>query len=121
MGNQKLASLILRIGLAFVFGYAAISALIIPEAWIGFYPQFIRNIVPDQILLYSHSFGEIFLAVWLLSGKKTFYAAVLSAVWILGIILGTLNVFLITFRDVAILFSAGALAVLTKSKDQTNE
>lgn len=114
MGNSKLSSFLLRIGLAFVFGYAAISALIIPEAWIGFYPQFIRSLVPDQILLYSHSFFEILLSLWLLSGKKTFYAAVFASIWIFGIILGTLDTFLITFRDVAIFFSAAALAVLSR-------
>lgn len=114
MAKEKLASLFLRIGIAFVFSYAAISALVIPEAWIGFYPQFIRSLVPDQVLLYGHSFAEIALALWLLSGKKTFYAAAFSGLWMLGIILGTFNIFLITFRDVAILFSAIALASLTK-------
>lgn len=114
MAKEKLASLFLRIGLAFVFSYVAISALIIPEAWIGFYPQFIRSLVPDQLLLYGHSFGEIALALWLLSGKKTFYAAVFAGLWMLGIVLGTLDIFLVTFRDVAILFSAAALASLTK-------
>ena len=114
MSREKLAALFLRIGLAFVFGYAAISALVLPEAWIGYYPEFMRGIVPDKILLAFHSIAEIILAVWLLSGKKVFYAAVLSALWILGIILGTLDVFLVTFRDVTILFSAAALASLTK-------
>lgn len=109
-----MASLLLRVGLAFVFGYAATSALVIPDAWIGFYPQFIRGLVPDQILLYGHSFFEILLSLWLLSGKKPFYAALFSGLWILGIILGTLDAFLITFRDVAIFLSAAALAVLSK-------
>lgn len=114
MAKEKLASLFLRIGLAFVFSYAAISALIIPEAWIGYYPDFIRGIVPDKILLAFHSIAEIVLAIWLLIGKKVFYASVLSAFWMLGIVLGTLDIFLVTFRDVAIILSAIALAILNK-------
>jgi len=114
MDNARAAELLLRIGLAFVFIYAAISALVLPDAWIGFYPEFVRGIIPDQVLLYSHSFAEIILAFWLLSGWKTFWAAGLSAVWLFGIILGTLGIFLVTFRDVAIFFSALALALLSK-------
>lgn len=117
MDKQKLASLLLRVGLAFVFAYAAISALVLPDVWIGFYPEFIRNILPEQLLLYSHSALEILLALWLLSGKKTFYAALFAGIWILSIILGTLDAFLITFRDVSIFFSAVALAILTKNPE----
>ena len=116
MDKSILASLLLRLGLAFVFSYAAISALVLPDAWIGFYPEWMRSLVPDTMLLYFHSAAEIVLALWLISGKKVFYAAFLSGLWILGIILGTLGAFLITFRDVAILLSAVALAVLEKGK-----
>lgn len=114
MNQSRLVSLILRLGLAFVFFYAAISALVLPDAWIGFYPEWMRGIVPDQLMLYGHSFAELALAFWLLSGKKIFYAAALAGLWLLGIILGTLSSFLITFRDVGILASALALAVLSK-------
>lgn len=114
MEKSKLASLLLRVGLAFVFLYAAISALVIPDAWLGFYPKFILDLAPANLLIYSHSFFEILLALWLLSGKATFYAAVVSALWLLGIVLGTLGFFIVTFRDVAILLSAVSLAVLTK-------
>lgn len=114
MKKEKLASLLLRIGLAFIFIYAAISALVLPDAWIGFYPQWMLNIIPANLLLYSHSFFEILLSLWLISGKKISYAAILAGLWLLGIISGTLDSFLITFRDVAILFSAAALAVLSK-------
>jgi uncharacterized membrane protein YphA (DoxX/SURF4 family) len=114
MEKSKLASLLLRIGLAFVFLYAAISAFVIPEAWIGFYPEWMREVVPDSALLAFHSVAEIILAIWLLSGRWTFYAAVFSGLWVLGILLGTLQFFFVTFRDVAILLSAVALAILNK-------
>jgi len=114
MSHNQLASLFLRLGLAFVFFYAAISALVLPDAWIGYYPAWMRGIVPDQVLLYFHSAAELVLAFWLLSGKKIFYAAALSGIWLLGIVLGTLSSFLVTFRDVAIFASAAALAVLSR-------
>lgn len=114
MDKIKLASLFLRVGLAFVFTYAAISSFFLPDAWFGFYPQFLMDNFPEQALLYSHAILEIVLAIWLLTGWKTFSAAILAAVWLLGIILGTFDLFLITFRDVAIFAGAAALAVLSE-------
>lgn len=114
MEKPKLASLVLRIGIAFTFFYAAISALVVPDAWIGYYPEWIKNLFPASFLLLSHSILELALGFWLLSGRGTFYAATVSALWLLGIILGTFGLFLVTFRDVAIFSAAVALAILNK-------
>ena len=81
--------------------------------WIGFLPAAITKILPAQLVLFVFSAYEIFLALWLLANKKIFYAACLSSLTLLAIIIQNLGVFSIVFRDVAILFSALALAVLS--------
>ena len=114
--SEKLASLFLRIGLAFVFFYAAVSALIFPENWTGFIPLFLKNLISESFLLLLFSIYEITLGVWLLSNKKIFYASVLSAVTIFFIIIFNFTVLDVVFRDVAILFMAVALAVISRGK-----
>ena len=112
MEKEKLASLLLSLGLAFSFFYAAISAFINPNAWIGFFPEFLRS----EIILNVFGVGEIVLGLWLLSGWKTFYSSVLSAIVIAGITVFNFGSFDIVFRDVSILLMAIALAVLSKGK-----
>lgn len=108
------ASLFLRIGLAFVFIYAAVSAFFDPESWIGYIPDFIGSSVTKGYFLFAHDvFGSV-LGLWLLSGKKTFYAALVSCAMLAGIILTNLGVFLIVFRDIGLFFAAVALAVLSR-------
>ena len=72
--KEKQVSLILRIALAFSFIYASISSFINPISWIGFFPNFLRNIFSDSLLLNSFSIFEVFLGIWLLIGKKLFYS-----------------------------------------------
>ncbi|MEK7654564.1 MAG: hypothetical protein AAB345_04830 [Patescibacteria group bacterium] len=117
MPNIKLASLLLRVGIAFTFLYAAISGFIIPDAWVGFLPPFMTNIIPGATLLAMFGIYEIVLGLWLLSGWRIFYPALLSAATMAGIIFSDFSVFLITFRDVSILTASLALAVLHKERD----
>lgn len=114
MDKTKIALWCLRIGIAFTFLYAAIDGFINPDAWIGFLPQFMTSIIPGTALLPMFSVYEVLLGLWLLSGWKSFWPALLSAATMLGIIFSDFSVFLITFRDVAILGASLALAALTK-------
>ena len=109
METKKLASLFLRVGLAFSFFYVAIASFVNPTAWIGFLPRVLQS---DGMLV-AHAVFEIVLGLWLLSGWKMFYASIVSAVVILGIIVFNFGAFDIVFRDVTILFAAIALAVLS--------
>lgn len=118
MRKVRLASLILRLGLAVVFLYPAIAAFIDPNSWIGFLPIFLRRIIPEKTLLLLFSLYEIVLASWLLSGKKVFYAAVISAMTLFAIIITNIGVMDIIFRDVAILAAALALATLSRIREE---
>lgn len=118
MRYENLVSFLLRIGLSIVFLYAATAAFLEPLNWIGFSPQFIREIVPAQILLFLFSLSEIILALWLVWGRYTFYAASLAALTLFLIILSNLVQLDIVFRDLAIFFSALALAILSYGKER---
>ena len=112
--ERYLVCLFLRIGIAFTFLYAAISSFLNPGAWIGFFPGFATAIISANILLPVFSIYEIFLALWLFSNKKIYYAAIVSAITIFSVVIFNIGALDIVFRDIAILFSAIALAILTK-------
>ena len=108
-----MASIFLRIGLAIVFLYAAIASFIEPAVWIGYLPAFVASTSFAGLLLKIFSVVEILLSLWLLSGKKTFFAAAFSALMLAGIISSNLGSLDIIFRDFAIFFAALALAALS--------
>lgn len=102
-------SFILRIALAFVFLYAALSSFASPNDWIGYMPRFMRGIVPDQLLLAGFSVFEIVLSGWLLSGLYVRYAALLAAAMLAGIVALNPALLPITFRDIGLFIAALAL------------
>lgn len=108
------SSFFLRIGLAFVFIYVAVSAFFNPETWIGFLPNFLGNEITKGYFLFAHDVFGVGLGLWLLSGKKTFYAAVVSSVMLAAIVLLNFGSLLIVFRDIGLFFAAVALAILSK-------
>jgi len=112
MDKTKAASILLRIGLAIVFFYAAIGSLTAPEAWAGYLPAFLTNIFPASGLLLAFSLYEILLGVWILWGIKARWSGALAALTMVGIIASNLAAMDVVFRDFAILFAALALATL---------
>ena len=114
--REWIASFTLRAGLASVLFYASISALIEPISWKYYIPTFVGQIVGVGIFLKFHSISNFILGLWLLSGKKIFYPAILTAFFMLLIIVFNLDLLDIIFRDIAIMFSAIALAVLHYKK-----
>jgi len=113
--DTSVASLLLRLGLAFVFLYAGISAFRQPEAWISFIPSFTTKFVAAKTSLDLISAMQIVLAVWLLSGVYIRYAALLATAFVVGLIAFNLNTLLITFRDVAIAAASLALFFMPPS------
>lgn len=108
--KQNLPALLLRIGLAIVLLYAAIASLVNPEEWIGYFPSVIATHLPADILLKFFAVYELLLVAWLLSGVYVRWAALLCAATFAGIVLANFNLFIITFRDIALIFAALALA-----------
>lgn len=111
MGNPKIVHLLLRLSIASVFLYAAVAATLQPYNWVGFIPQVFTALAPASILLLGFSLYQLVLAVWILSGWKSFYASFLAAITLLGIITANWGDVNILFRDFAIFFAALALAI----------
>lgn len=107
---------LLRSGLVIAFLYAAIAQLLYPDMWVAWFPQALGRAVNLPAALFLFSLYELGLAVWLLSDKKTFHAAVLASITLFAIIVFNLPALDLVFRDIAILFAALALAVLHYDK-----
>ena len=103
------SAVLLSVGLAFVFAYAAISSFMHPLEWVGYVPGFLVHLLAPTTTVRLIASYELVLAVWLLSGRYRKYAALLSALTLAGIVLGNWNQMIITFRDVGLLLMAVAL------------
>lgn len=114
MSTQKTALVLLRFGIAFTFFYAAVFSFLNPNDWIGFFPLFLRNILPAGLILAGFGFYELVLGFWLLLGKYIFSAGLISAATFLGIIVFNIGAFDIIFRDVGLFFAALALAFASR-------
>lgn len=114
LDRPGLPALLLRLGLAVILLYAAIGSFVDPREWIGYMPAFLTDIIDGHILLTAFSVYELALAAWLLSGVRVRWAALLTAATLGGIILANFDLFAVTFRDIALIFSALALAALAK-------
>jgi len=107
--RAQLPALILSLGLAFVFLYAGIASLLNPLLWVSYLPQFIGNFIALDVALKFIAVYEIILGLLLASGRFRKVAAALSALTLTGIVVSSLNQFVITFRDVGLLMAAVAL------------
>lgn len=106
------AQLSLRLGLAFVFAYAAIASFADPLTWAGYLPHFVLKLIDPTLAIKATALVEIVLAAWLLIGKYTRYAALVSTLMLIGILASNLGELTITFRDVGLIAAALALACL---------
>ena len=107
--KQNLSTRILSFGLAFVFLYAGAAALAQPLEWIGYFPSFIGQFIALTVAIKFVAVYEIVLGVWLVLGVFRKVAAALAALTLLGILVANLSDFIITFRDVGLIFAALAL------------
>lgn len=116
MKNLYISEIALRFGLAFVFLYAGIDGLINPSDWIGYLPGFLLNLAFSGTILIAFSIYEIILGLWLISGWRLIYPALLSFVTILGIIFPNISQFSVIFRDVGLLFMTLAFIFISRAR-----
>lgn len=114
LNKPGLPALLLRLGLALILLYAAISSFVSPREWLGYMPAALTDRFSADILLKIFSVYELLLAGWLLSGVYTRYAALLVAATLAGIVITNFELFMITFRDMALILACLALAALSK-------
>ncbi len=108
--GHHLPALLLRIGLAVVFLYAAVSSLRHPLDWTGYVPTFATRFVAITTFVKLMAIYELVLSALLLVGKYRRYVGLLCAVTLAGIVLVNLGQLITTFRDIGLLFAALALA-----------
>lgn len=107
------AAWLLRLSLAFSFFYVAYASFQNPTSWIGFFPQWLRDLAPAETLLTGFSIYEIILGLWLVSGKKLFFASLLASATLFGIVVFNWGAMEIVFRDISLGLAALALASLS--------
>jgi hypothetical protein len=110
--KNNTASLLIRSGLAIVFLYAATSSLVTPQDWVIYLPHFATSIIDATTLVRMFAVYELVLAGLLISGKFIRWVGMASAATFLAVILSNFSLFSITFRDVALFFSALALVFI---------
>ena len=113
--NIRLASFLLRIGIALSLLYAAIASFLSPLVWSSFFPYWITNIISGTTLLTIFSIGEILLALWLLSHQKICAAGLVTAILMLLIIVANYHSLDLVFREIHIMFGGLALVAIHKN------
>ncbi len=109
----KIVWFLLRFGVAFTFLFAAVSAFINPDPWLAYFPGFMRSMVADDILLLTWGVGEVIIGLWLISGWKIFLPSIAASGLLLGIFIFDFHSINITFRNVSILSTSIALAIMS--------
>ena len=97
-------------GLGIFMLIAGLSKFVILDFWLGFEPQFIVQLMPltaEQLTQLGGVF-EATLGLVLISGKKTFYAAILTSLWLLTITLqvASLGLWDLAIRDFGLMLYA---------------
>lgn len=118
MTSKRIPIFFLRFGLAFVLLYAGAAGFLQPSNWIGFIPQWMRDSAPlgmsENALLSLVSGAEVVFGVLLLLGIQVFLIALLSAIFLLAIVIFNWGAFDAIFRDVGLFFAALALVFLSR-------
>ncbi len=112
---EHLTTWSLRIGLAFVFLFAALSSLTDPATFVGYFPSALPSSWATALL---PVFGiyELLLALALVAGRHTYQAALVAALTLVAITAANPDAFDVLFRNVAIACSAVALAAQTRPR-----
>ncbi|MFZ2205278.1 MAG: hypothetical protein WAV23_01665 [Minisyncoccia bacterium] len=120
MNTNKIEILIARIGLAFPFIYAAIASLINPSFWLGFFPPFMTNLLPQGFLITGWAILQITVGLWLVIGRKILIPSIIAAFMLVGILIFNYKLLDLIFRDVSILATAVFL-IIYSYREQNNK
>lgn len=114
--RHHLASITLRMGLAFVFIYAALISFLSPAEWIGYFPDLITALLPDKIVVGAFSIYQIVLAVSILFKHDVTWPALLASLTLIAVIASNVSDPGTAFLNVGLALSALALMFIGKIK-----
>lgn len=104
-------------GLGLFMLVAGLSKFVILDFWLGYEPQFIVELLPitaRQLTLTGGLF-EAVLGVLLVSGKRTFYAASITSLWLMTITvqMARFGLWDLMIRDLGLTFYAMSIALVS--------
>lgn len=103
------AMLLLRVGLAFVFGWFGVDKFLHVQNWYGWIPSWM-SFIPKDPFLYALGAAEVVLAILLLTNKFARIAAIICAAFLVGVIF-SFGINDITVRDIGLIAMAAAIAL----------
>ncbi len=110
----KHVALVLRLGLAFVFGWFGIDKFLHVDAWYGWIPAWL-SFVPQDAFLYVVGAVEVVLALLLVIGRYVRITSLACAVLMLGVVF-SFGINDITVRDIGLIAMALALAMMPEPR-----
>lgn len=116
MHVSRSVDIFLRLGLALAFIFPALNAVFDPYAWVGYLPMFVRDFLPELLVLHVFGLIQVVLGIWILSGRYIFWPTVGAGGILILVLLFNLGEFQTLFRDVSVLFMALALAVMHRPR-----
>ena len=113
MTRRQLVILSLRLGLIFVFSYVPSASYLDPSSYYHYLPAWSAPFINKDLALTLLSIFELLLVGWFIWGKQLLIPSILAAVALTGILILNFPSFGVIFRNVSIIFSAIALAILS--------
>jgi uncharacterized membrane protein YphA (DoxX/SURF4 family) len=114
MNLQAHVGVVLRVGLAFVFGWFGIDKFLNVEAWHGWIPAWM-SFVPANPFLYALGAAEVLIALFLIGGRFVRLSALACAAFLFGVV-ASFGINEITVRDIGLIAVALALAMLPEPR-----
>ncbi len=105
---------VMRFGLAIVFGWFGIDKFLNVANWYGWIPGWLPA-MPQDMLLYALGAIEVVLALMLIGGRFVRLAGLLCAIFLLAIVL-SFGINEITIRDIGLIALALALAMMPEPR-----
>ena|SRR3989344_1679583 len=114
---SRTSSVLLRLALSFAFLYPAYGFWTNPNDWLGYIPEFVRNVgLSQNVLLMLIAGVHLIIALWILSGWRIFIPCIVAALFLLSVVYFNRNQLDILFRDISLALAALALAFGSRSR-----
>lgn len=112
MNTLRAIDLLLRLGVSFSLLFPPFNAFLDPYQWLGYFPTFVMDVVPDMVLLYGFGGLLIIAGLWILSGRNIFLPSVFATVVFVLVVLFNLPDFQTLFSTLSVSAMALALSLM---------